>query len=773
MSQKSARESLVPNAEDLKKALIETRQRWQDIIDYAVVGIYQVTREGKFILVNPRLAELFGYESPEDFLKTVSNIKALYVDPKDRPPILLEMDTKGFVVDAEARFRRKDGEIIWIRISARVIQHSTKGVLYEGFMTDITDSRRAEEKLKQSEKRYRELYEASRDGYAMVDMEGRIIETNRTFRDMVGYSEDELFLKTNLDITPPKWHQREMEIIEKQVLKKGYSEIYEKEYIKEDGTVFPVEIRTHLFTDVNDRPAGMWAFVRDVTPRKRYEQDLQESEHKYRTVLEANPDPVVFYDNEGRVIYFNPAFSKIFGWSLAERIGKKMDLFVPDDCWSVTQSMIQKVMDGEGFSGIETKRLTKQGKIIPVSISGAVYQDHYGNMTGSVITLRDIRDQKRLEAQFHRSQKMESIGTLAGGIAHDFNNLLMGIQGRTSLMLMNIERADPAYEHLKGIEGYVKSATELTRQLLGFARGGKYEVKPTNLNEIVRHSAEMFGRTKKEINIYPKYQENVWTVAVDQGQIEQVLLNLYVNAWQAMPGGGDLYLQTVNVYLSDYHTRPFDLRPGRYVKISVSDTGYGIEEGVIERIFDPFFTTKEMGRGTGLGLASVYGIIKNHRGFINVFSKIGQGTRFNIYLPVSAKKVRKERRHMEGLTRGSETVLLVDDEEMVVEVGTLMLENLGYTVVVARGGDEAVELYRAQKDAIHMVILDMIMPGMGGGETYEKLKEINENVKVLLSSGYSMDDQAVEILDQGCNGFIQKPFNMKMLSQKIREILET
>jgi signal transduction histidine kinase len=225
---------------------------------------------------------------------------------------------------------------------------------------------------------------------------------------------------------------------------------------------------------------------------------------------------------------------------------------------------------------------------------------------------------------------MESLGTLAGGIAHDFNNLLMGIQGRTSLMVMDKDYSHPDFEHLKGIEDYVKSAADLTRQLLGFARGGKYEVKPTDINEMIKKSSSMFGRTKKEIKIHEKYQKDVWTVEVDQGQIEQVLMNLYVNAWQAMPGGGELYIETENVTLNEDYVKPYQVEQGNYVKISITDTGVGMDEATRQRIFEPFFTTKEMGRGTGLGLASVYGIIKNHGGFINVYSEKGEGTTFNI-----------------------------------------------------------------------------------------------------------------------------------------------
>ena len=367
---------------------------------------------------------------------------------------------------------------------------------------------------------------------------------------------------------------------------------------------------------------------------------------------------------------------------------------------------------------------------------------------------------------------MEAIGTLAGGIAHDFNNLLMGIEGRTSLMMMDTEVSHPHYEHLTGIQEYVKNAAGLCSQLLGFARGGKYEVIPTDLNQLIKEQNRMFGRTKKEIHILEKFAGNLWVVEVDQGQIKQVLLNLYVNAWQAMPGEGNLYVQTDNITITETYSMPYHVEPGRYVKISVTDTGVGMDEETQQRIFDPFFTTKEKGRGTGLGLASVYGIVKSHKGFINVYSEIGEGTTFNIYLPASDARLITEKKPPQEMLKGSETLLLVDDEEMIISVGARMLKRLGYQVITAQGGIPAVKTYRKHEHEIDLVILDMIMSDLSGSETFEVLKKINPGVKVLLSSGYSINGQAAEILERGCKGFIQKPFNMKALSQKLRKILD-
>ncbi len=282
----------------------------------------------------------------------------------------------------------------------------------------------------------------------------------------------------------------------------------------------------------------------------------------------------------------------------------------------------------------------------------------------------------------------------------------------------------------------------------------------------------MFGRTKKEISIHSKFQEKIWTVEADQGQIEQVLLNLYINAWQAMPQGGELFINTKNAMLDDYYASLNGIDPGKYVQVSVRDTGMGIESSNQEKIFDPFFTTKQRGRGTGLGLAASYGIIKNHGGILNVQSEKGKGTTFNIYLPSSEKEVQVEKKSGEDAKAGSGIILLVDDEEMIIRVGRQMLEALGYQVIEARSGKEAIEVYRENQDRIHVIILDVIMPDMDGSETFDILKEIDPDVKVLLASGYSIDGKAGEILERGCHGFIQKPFDLNNLSTIISEIVE-
>jgi nitrogen-specific signal transduction histidine kinase len=392
--------------------------------------------------------------------------------------------------------------------------------------------------------------------------------------------------------------------------------------------------------------------------------------------------------------------------------------------------------------------------------------------------LRDISYEKNAEEErlkllekLKHAQKMEAIGTLAGGIAHDFNNLLMGVLGNVSLLLQDIDPHEPEYDKVKNIEEFAKSGAELTNQLLGLARGGRYEVRPTDVKELIRSAADMFGRTKKEIQIQMKFDPDVWTVEVDQAQIKQVALNIFVNAWQAMPEGGNIYVEIKNTELDLKEVAPHGLAPGRYVQVAITDTGVGMSPEAIHQIFDPFFTTKSKERGTGLGLASAYGIIKNHAGIITASSSKNKGATLTFYLPATNKKVIESKERSQQKVEGSGTILLIDDEKMILEIGRKMIERLGYQVLTACGGKEGIEVFRAQPDRIDAVVLDMIMPGMGGEKTFGKLKKIRPDIPVLLSSGYSIDDKAKRILDQGCSGFIQKPYSLVELSQKLKEML--
>jgi CheY-like chemotaxis protein len=345
------------------------------------------------------------------------------------------------------------------------------------------------------------------------------------------------------------------------------------------------------------------------------------------------------------------------------------------------------------------------------------------------------------------------------------------MQGNVSMMLEDIDPFHRHNDYLKSIEVQIRSAANLTRQLLGFAREGRYNVKPVDMNEILETNVSMFERTKKEIRIHRDYEKDLWLVDADADQMGQVFINTFVNAWQAMPAGGDLQVETKNVILDEMHVRPHMLTPGRYVRVAVTDTGIGMDERTKQRIFEPFFTTKQRGQGTGLGLAMVYGIIKGHHGFINVYSEPGRGSTFNIYLPVSQKEVSPEAPENQEIVRGTGTILLVDDEAQVLKASQRMLEHLGYTVIPAQGGKEAINLYEGKKEGIDLVLLDLVMPDMSGKKVFQHLRHVNPEIKVILLSGYSKNETTQEILESGARGFLQKPASLKELSQKIHEVL--
>ena len=389
----------------------------------------------------------------------------------------------------------------------------------------------------------------------------------------------------------------------------------------------------------------------------------------------------------------------------------------------------------------------------------------------------EMAERKQLEKQLLQAQKIEAIGTMAAGIAHDFNNILSGIQGNTSLALLNIDAAHEHYNKFNDIESYVSSGTELTRQLLDFASSKTGDQQPININQLINDTATMFCRTKKGLRLHASFNSINKVIEADSGQIHQVLLNLLVNAWQAMPKGGDINIVTEDITIRDMNDIPYKISSGEYIKISISDSGIGMEPAVMSKIFDPFFTTKKnftakkRGKGTGLGLSSVYGIIKNHDGHIRVDSQPGNGSTFHIYLPASPQLTENKLPADDAIVSGMETILMIDDEPDLLDIGKEMLEALGYQVHCAKNGKEAIQFYTHHKDEINLILLDMIMPEMNGEAVYDRLIEINPDVKVLLSSGYSQTGPTEKILQKGCNGFIQKPFRIQLLSQTIREIL--
>jgi len=631
----------------------------------------------------------------------------------------------------------------------------------------ITLKKQTDAALQKSEELYHRIVETMQEGLGVADQNYQFTFVNKRFCEMLGYHRDEIIGRYLLDFV----HDDYRELMKDQMARrqKGLEEKFELVWKTKDGKKVHTLTSPIGFFDEEGCFTGSMGILTDITDRIQAKKALRSSEEKYRLLVE-NANDAIFIVQEGRIKFANQK-AKQMGNDLGIDLDRVpfANYIHPDDRGLVLERYKRRIK-GEKLPNTYAFRLVGQDDQVMWVELNAV-QINWDGKPASLNFLRDITLQRKLERQLQLSQKMEAVGTLAGGVAHDFNNLLMGIQGRTSLMLLETDPIHPQFEHLKEIENYIKKAAKLTKQLLGFVRGGKYVVKPTDLNDLIEKSSQMFGRTKKEITIYKKYRDQIWTVEIDRSQIEQVLLNIFVNAWQAMPAGGDLYIQTKNEMLDENLAGAYGVRPGKYVAISITDTGIGMDGKTLKRVFDPFFTTKDKERGTGLGLASAYGIIQNHDGMIIVESEKGRGATFHIYLPATEKFVIDDQKDDQKILVGTETILLVDDEEMIIDVGAQVLKKLGYEVLTARDGKEAIEVYQQNRQKVAMIILDLIMPEMGGGETYDRLKEIDPNVKVLLSSGYSLDGQATEILNRGCNGFLQKPFSMRDLSQKLREII--
>ena len=640
--------------------------------------------------------------------------------------------------------------------------------------------RRAEKALLESEAKFKNIVERSFDMIFTTDHMGHLTYISPAAERILHFKPEEMVGKHFKTFIAESEIPRVFLGITEILKSHKVAKVFQMEATRKDGGHPFVELgATSIYK--NGEILGMQGAIRDITERNQATEALREDNDFYCQMAE-NIKAIIWMADpkSARILYVSPAYEDIWQHpieALYENPKKWMETIYPDDIESVKANWGKQVQGHSTYD--EFRVILPNGSIRWIANRSYPIKDEKGEIYKITGIAEDITENKqtiegkeRPQTQVQQVHNTEAIVTLARGIAHNFNNLLMGIQGQTSLLLIDQDSSQSGYEKLEEIEEYVKNAADLTKQLLAFAGDGKYETEPTDLNEIVRKTARMFGKTNKEIRIHKKFQKNVWAVEADPSQIEEVIQNVFLNAWHAMSSAGKLYIETENVILNQKDVSPFMGDPGKYVKIAVTDTGVGMDQTTQERIFEPFFTTKEMGRGTGLGLAFVYGIIKSHGGFTKVDSEIVKGTTINIYLPASGAKVIEEMVLAKDLMNGSETVLLVDDEDMIIEVGEKMLELLRYNSLIARSGIEAIEVYKKKKDHINIVILDIVMPVMNGGETYDRLKEINPDIKVLLASGSSITHQAAEILKRGCNGFIQKPFKLNEISKKIREILD-
>ena len=515
----------------------------------------------------------------------------------------------------------------------------------------------------------------------------------------------------------------------------------------------------------------------EVRIREESENALRESEEKFRDLFEKSSDHLYLHDLEGNLLRSNLAFKNECGYDEEYLHLRNIKDLMPDWYRNKFKEYLKRVIEKGHDEGIMIL-LTKDGRELVIEYKNSLILDSEGKPAAVRGAGRDVTERIKVEEQKHkldmqlmRMQRMQAVGTLAGGIAHNFNNLLMGILGNASLASLEIDPDHQVQRNLENIRTLVESGSKLTRQLLEYSKGERNEVEQVSVSILIKKVSETYGETRKDIGVHYQLDDR-GIIDADRGQIEQVLMNLLKNAAEAMPSGGDLFLETDIISSLEIADKGFKAGTGEYVRIVIRDTGIGMDDGTIEHIFEPFFTTKGLTRGAGMGLATAYGIIRSHGGHIDVQSSKGEGTTFSIYLPASAKGTGKDTPGEQEIIYGHETILLVDDEKVILDTSERLLRYLGYTVIKAQGGREAIEIFSSDSGHIDLVILDLVMPEVGGELVFDTLVKIKKDVKVILSSGYGIDSKTRDVIDRGCKGFIQKPFDIKELSSKIREVLE-
>ena len=670
--------------------------------------------------------------------------------------------------------------------------------------------------VERSHRKYLGIFNNIQDVYYETSLKGTMIEISPSIEKISQYKRNELIGKTLLKLYDDS--DNRTRILE-ELKNKGRINDHEVVFKDKNGQRRYCSLNSALLKTKSGKPYRIIGSLRDINDRKLAEQELlgykthleelieertlelkkandvllgeierrratekklRVSEEKYRSILDTIDEAYFEVTRNGTLIFFNDAACRILGYPGSELRGMHFRQFsAHQSIHTIIRTFVRMVRSGDPIRVLTLKVITKNKENKILDISAALIRDASGAIAGFRGLARDVtakiaaqKEKEKLQDWLNQAQRMEAVGTLAGGIAHDFNNLLMGVIGNVSLINFKMGGQNNILaDNLQAIEQCVESGANLTRQLLGYARGGKYQVKPVNLNDTVKGAAELFGRTKKEIHIESHLQDDVWTVEADQGQIEQVLMNLYVNAWQAMTDDMTLILNTKNKMLDSSETIPLGLKPGAYVTIEVQDLGKGIPPENIKRIFEPFFTTKTMGRGTGLGLASAFGIIKNHGGMIDVVSEVGRGTTFIIYLPAVSQILEIADNPTDTLRCRSGTLLVVDDESYILDASTALLQELGYSVIPVNSGHDAIAIFKEQADRIDGVLLDMIMPDLSGKQVLSELKKINPAVKVIRCSGYSLTDMEEDDLHPLSDGFIQKPYTIEQLATTLNEVL--
>jgi PAS domain S-box-containing protein len=751
--------------EEALKSLLHFRQT---LIDSIPNPVFYKDLQGRYIGCNDAFAAVFGMPKEEVVGKTVYE-----VGPKELANLWrqkdLELLAQPHVQVFEFTMLHPDGtEHTLLNHKAPFFDLDGALVGLIGVMMDVTDLLRAQEAVRQSEERYRTLVEESFDGI-FIQKGSKIVFANSRLYEMLGYSKGELEGLDHWRVYAQEYQEITRERAVARMRGEDVEPQYEVKLQRKDGSTFDGEVSARRVT-VEDCP-GVQVWVKDVSIRKQSE----DTERRLATAVEQSAEAIVVTDATGKIQWVNPAFERISGYRREEVIDQNPRLLKSGEHdQAFYEDLWKTIKRGDVWTGrFINKR--KDGSLYHEDSTISPVLDSRGTIINFVAVKRDITQQLALSRQLLLAQKMEAVGTLAGGVAHDFNNLLQIILGYSELLLVEKGKDDPEHTDLSRIFQAAKSGAALVQQLLMFSRRVESKPIPLSLNRQIVQVAKLLRRTiPKMIDIQMDLSDDLAEINADPSQMEQVFMNLAVNARDAMSDKGTLTVSTRNITLDEAYCRIHaEARSGEYVLLSVSDTGHGMDAATIEHIFEPFYTTKELGRGTGLGLAIVYGIVKHHNGYITCDSAVGHGTTFEVYFPALESRVEPDLETTGVMPAfGTETILVVDDEAFVRDLGTRILTKAGYKVLTAANGKEALDLLLKESTQISLVILDLIMPEMGGKECLKELRKIDPGLKVIIASGLSADLSTKESRESGARGFVSKPFMMKELLQQVRKVLD-
>lgn len=747
----------------------------QGIVAHSLVGI-QIIQNGRYAYANHKVAEIFGYSEQE--LLDLDSWTVLVAD-QDRERVIDQVRRResGEIPSAHYIFkgRRKDGAVIDVEIrSDRTELDGRPAVI--GMLQDVSEGRRAEQALRESEERFRNAFDLTNVAMVLTDLEHHFVRVNEAFARMFGYSCEDMLKLSLRDLTHPD--DLSESYARREPLLAGKSDYFEmeKRYLHKDGRVLWALTNVSVIRDSQGHPRQYVGQVQDITERKRDALALQTSERRFRALIENSNDAVLLRNSDGVIEYASPSVERVLGHSPDELTGiAPISLIHPDEAQDY-QAKFEECLANPGRVFMDEHRLRqKDGTWRWIEVTRVNLLDD--TSVGAVVdNLRDVTMRKRLEEQFRQAQKMQAVGRLAGGVAHDFNNLLTIILGYSELVAEGLGSGDPLRDLVEQISSAGERASLLTRQLLAFSRKQVLQPVIVDLNLLVTEMERMLRRLiGEDVDLTVTITPELWRVKGDNGQMEQVLMNLAINARDAMANGGKLTIETSNVELDElYVSTHHEARAGEYVRLAVSDTGCGMDAAILAQVFEPFFTTKGE-KGTGLGLATVYGIVKQSGGHIEVYSEVGLGTTFKVYLPRDRQESLADQSRIlpKTVPHGNETILLTEDEDAVRTLTRLVLQRSGYRVLEARHGEEALRLCAACDDAIHLLVTDVVMPNMSGRQVAERLLTLRPDMKVLFVSGYT-DDAIVRhgVLDAEMH-FLQKPFTADGLAQKVREVLDT